>query len=45
MFMKNVVLLPGDLNPQQQYCVSNCLLEKPTISWIVMILPTFDATW
>jgi hypothetical protein len=45
MFVKNVVLLLGDLNPQQQYCTSNCVLEKPIISWIIMILPTFDATW
>jgi hypothetical protein len=44
MFIKNVVLLPGDLNPQQQYCVSNYQLEKPIISQIVKILSTFDAT-
>jgi hypothetical protein len=44
MFVKNVVLFPEDLNPQQQYCTSNCLLEKPVISQIVKILSVFDAT-
>jgi hypothetical protein len=44
MFIKNLMLLPEDLNPQPQYCVSDCLFEKPVISQIVKILPTFEAT-
>jgi hypothetical protein len=44
MFVKNVVLLAEDLNPQQQFCICNCLLEKPVISQIVRILSAFDAS-
>jgi hypothetical protein len=44
MFIKNVLLLPGDPNPLAAYCVSNCLLEKPIISQIVKILSILDAT-